>query len=95
MKFGLQDKERDQWEIGSKMQTATTEEDGRLLVTMDLMQFKTSEDQKDVQAGEKLYYIFQLDYGNGDDVSHYPIMLRVDANLNLEDIAATGDSIVA
>ena len=95
VKFGLQYKDRNEWKIGSEKQTVETDEKGRLLVTMDLMQFKTSPDQEPVQAGEKLYYLFQLDYGNGNDASHYPIMLRVDANLNLDDIAATGDSIVA
>ena len=95
VKFGLQDRDRSEWKIGSEKQTVSTEADGRLLVTMDLMQFKTSPDQEPVQAGEKLYYLFQLDYGNGNDTSHYPLFLRVDANLNLDDIAATGDSIVA
>lgn len=95
VEFGLQDNARKDWKIGSEKQTVETDENGRLLVTMDLMQFKTSADQEPVQAGEKLYYIFQLDYGNGNDASHYPLFLRVDANLNLDDIAATGDSIVA
>ena len=95
VQFGLQGKNRNEWKIGSEKQTVTTEEDGRLLVTMDLMQFKTSADQEPVQAGEKLYYIFQLDYGDGTSAECYPLFLRVDANLNLEDIAATGDSVVA
>ena len=95
VQFGLQNAARTGWKLGNEKQTVQTDENGRLLVTMDLMQFKTSADQEPVQAGEKLYYIFQLDYGNGSDASYYPLFLRVDANLNLDDIAATGDSIVA
>lgn len=94
VKFGLQGAERSKWEIGSTPQTVKTDANGRLLVTMDLMQFKTSADQKEVQAGEKLYYLFQLEYGDGDSAACYPILLRVDATLNLDDIAASGDSIV-
>lgn len=90
--FGLQNAKPVAGKPGNVDQTVTTGTDGRLLVTMDLSQFKSSADQADVQAGEKLYYIFQLEYS---DDTHYPIFLRVDANLNMDDVAATGDSIVA
>lgn len=96
--FGLQGAPRADWKTGDVAQTVETGADGRLLVTMDLMQFKTGDDQKDVQAGEKLYYVFQLDYDDGESaesVKYYPLLLRVDASLNLADIAASGDSIVA
>lgn len=95
VQFGLQNKVRDQWKLGNERQTATTGPDGRLLVTMDLMQFKTDLEQEEVQAGEKLYYLFQLEYGDGSSAACYPLFLRVDASLNLDDIAASGDSIVA
>jgi len=95
VQFGLQDSAQTFWKTGDQAQTVSTGADGRLLVTMDLMQFKTSEEQKDVQAGEKLYYLFQLEYGDGSSAAYYPLFLRVDASLNLDDIAASGDSIVA
>lgn len=76
-------------------QTVSTNDEGRLLVNMDLGKFKTADNQKEVQAGEALYYLFQLEYGDGTGAEYYPIMLRVDANLNLDDVAISGDSIVA
>lgn len=96
VKFGLQgEKDRTQWQPGDVSQTVMTEKNGRLLVTMDLAQFKTEDLTSEIQAGEKLYYLFQIEYGNGSSADYYPIFLRVDANLNLDDIAATGQNIVA
>lgn len=94
VQFGLQEADRDQWQLGNKKQTAVTDEQGRLLVTMDLSQFKTRQDQGDIQAGERLHYIFQLDYGDGTSAERYPLFLRVDADLNLNDVIATGEHIV-
>ena len=95
VQFGLQEEERKAWQTSAQDHTAATDENGRLLVTMDLSQFLTDQDKDPVEAGEKLYYMFLLKHGNQDDTSHFPLMLRVDATLNMEDIAATGDSIVA
>lgn len=95
VQFGLQTEERKAWQTSESDHTATTDANGRLLVTMDLSQFLTDQDKDPVEAGEKLYYMFLLKHGDQDDTSHFPLMLRVDATLNMEDIAATGDSIVA
>ena len=95
VQFGLQEEERKAWQTSAQDHTAATDANGRLLVTMDLSQFLTDQDKDPVEAGEKLYYMFLLKHGDQDDTSHFPLMLRVDATLNMEDIAATGDSIVA
>ena len=96
VQFGLQgEKDPSQWKPGNTPQTVSTNDEGRLLVNMDLGKFKTADNQKEVQAGEALYYLFQLEYGDGTGAEYYPIMLRVDANLNLDDVAISGDSIVA
>ena len=42
-----------------------------------------------------MQFLTELESGDGSSAEYYPIMLRVDASLNLDDIAATGDSIVA
>lgn len=93
--FGLQGKGpyEGQGDTGDVAQTVITDANGRLLVTMDLSQFKTSPEQEDVQAGEALYYLFQLNYGDGSDTDYYSMLLRVDATLNAKDVAATGQSI--
>ena len=95
VQFGLQTEERKAWQTSAQDHTAATDANGRLLVTMDLSQFLTDQDKEAVEAGEKLYYMFLLKHGDQNDTSHFPLMLRVDATLNMEDIAATGDSIVA
>lgn len=96
VQFGLQgEKDPSKWKPGNAPQTVSTNDEGRLLVNMDLGKFKTADNQKEVQAGEALYYLFQLEYGDGSSAEYYPIMLRVDTSMNLDDIAATGDSIVA
>lgn len=89
------EKDPSKWKPGNAPQTVSTNDEGRLLVNMDLGKFKTADNQKEVQAGEALYYLFQLEYGDGSSAEYYPIMLRVDTSMNLDDIAATGDSIVA
>lgn len=75
---------------GEVDQIAQVGKDGGLQVMMDLSQFTTENYEGDIQAGEKLYYLFQLEMEG-----YYPVFLRVDANLNTADVAATGDSIVA
>ena len=96
VEFGLQyEKDRTKWQTGDVAQTVMMDEKSCLLVTMNLMQFLTEDLTEPVQAGEKLYYQFQLESCDGISAEYYPIMLRVDASLNLDDIAATGDSIVA
>ena len=89
------EKDRTKWQTGDVAQTVMMDEKSCLLVTMDLMQFLTEDLTEPVQAGEKLYYLFQLESGAGSSAEYYPILLREDASLNLDDIAATGDSIVA
>ena len=96
VEFGLQyEQDRTKWQTGVVAQTGLRDEKSCLLVTMNLMQFLTEDLTEPVQAGEKLYYLFQLESCDGISAEYYPIMLRVDASLNLDDIAATGDSIVA
>ncbi len=93
--FGLQgEKDPNNWKPGNEPQTVSTDDEGRLLVNMDLEKFKTEDITKDVQAGEALYYLFQLEYGDGTGAECYPIFLRVNASLNLDDVAVSGDSIV-
>lgn len=93
--FGLQDeKDPANWKPGDEPQTVSTNNEGRLLVNMDLEKFKTEDITKEVQAGEALYYLFQLEYGDGTSAECYPIFLRVNASLNLDDVAVSGDSIV-
>lgn len=95
VKFGLQgEKDPNNWKPGDEPQTVSTDDEGRLLVNMDLEKFKTEDITTEVQAGEALYYLFQLEYGAGTGADYYPIFLRVDASLNLDDVAVSGDSIV-
>ena len=75
--------------------TLTADDKGHLRITMDLSQFRSESHTDDVQAGEKLWYIFQLLPGDGTSAQYQPILLRVDASLNSDDVTASGDKIVA
>ena len=92
--FGLQTTPQEEWKPGYEPQTKGVEKDGSLTVTMDVTQFMYEGKTDKVEAGDRLYYLFQLDYGDGKQASHYPLLVRMDATMNAKDVAATGDSIV-
>ena len=92
--FGLQTTPQEEWKPGYEPQTEGVEKDGSLTVTMDVTQFMYEGKTDKVEAGDRLYYLFQLDYGDGKQTSHYPLLVRMDATMNAKDVAATGDSIV-
>lgn len=80
---------------GETPQTVTlgAGDNGHLRITMDLSQFTSPSHSQPVQAGEKLWYIFQLLPGSANP--YKPILLRVNANLNSDDVVATGENILA
>lgn len=62
---------------------------------MDISQFLTASDKNPINAGERVYYLFQLEVpGENEQSPYYPALLRVDATLNAKDVLTSGDSIV-
>lgn len=95
-KFAFQDSSAAS-HAGTEDQNIELGSDGKLVITMDVTQFTTSTypdaDKYPLSAGEELQYMMELRFTGEGGQLYQPIFTSVDATLNEEDVASSGDAI--